>query len=306
MKSMVITGATGTVGGELLARYYGSYRLHVQGRDAQKLLKLRARYPDVQIILGDLRSSRLHEAIKASQFVIHAAAQKYVDLAERHCAYTLETNILATHALADLACRSSVERFVFISTDKSSAPTNLYGMSKYLAERVVLELSEAGWPTTFAVCRFGNVFGSNGSVIPLWLDALRRPGGKIRVTDPDMTRFMFTVEEAGNLVDVALHEAQNGDIIIPKMRGVQVRDLMALFEGAPVEIVGKRPGEKLHETLYVLGEVNTGYETDRYYVLNRKATAKLALDTIDSSQVERVDVEQLRRWFGDVRTRLAA
>src|SRR5262245_59666600 len=217
---MVITGATGTVGGELVARYYGTYRVHAQGRDAQKLLKLKARYPDLQIILGDLRSSRLHEAIKSSQYAIHAAAQKYVDLAERHCAYTLETNILATHALAELACRSGLERFVFISTDKSSSPTNLYGMSKYLAERVALELSEACWATTCTCCRVGNVFGSNGSVIPLWLDALSRPGGKIRVTDPDMTRFMFTVEEAADLVDMALRQAANGDIIIPKMRAV--------------------------------------------------------------------------------------
>jgi FlaA1/EpsC-like NDP-sugar epimerase len=302
----VITGATGSVGTELVARYYGRYKLHAQGRDAQKLLKLKARYPELQIVLGDLRTSRLFEAIKSSQHVIHAAAQKYVDLAERHCAYTLETNVLATHALAELACKSGVERFIFISTDKSSSPTNLYGMSKYLAERIVLELSEAGWPTTFHICRFGNVFGSNGSVIQLWLDALRRPGGKIRVTDPEMTRFMFTVDEAANLVDVALRESSNGDIIIPKMHSVRVRDLMALFEGSPVQIVGKRAGEKLHETLYVQGETSNGYETDKYYVLNRKSTERLELGTIDSSQVERVAMDQLRQWFSSVQTRLAA
>src|SRR5689334_13281866 len=118
---MVITGATGSVGAELIARYHGRYQIHAQGRDAQKLLKLKARYPELQIVLGDLRTSRLFEAIKSSQYVIHAAAQKYVDLAERHCAYTLDTNVLATHTLADLACKSGVERFIFISTDKSSS-----------------------------------------------------------------------------------------------------------------------------------------------------------------------------------------
>jgi UDP-N-acetylglucosamine 4,6-dehydratase/5-epimerase len=306
VKTMLITGATGTVGGELVARFYDRFEIHAHGRDAQKLLKLRSRYPSLHLVLGDLRSSRVCEALRASAVVIHAAAQKYVDLAERHCAATLETNVLCTHLLADLACRCGVEQFVLISTDKSSSPAHVYGMSKYLAERLVLELSEGGWGTKFTVCRFGNVFGSNGSVVRLWQDALRRPGGKIRVTDPAMTRFMFTVEEAGDLVEYALAEAGNGDVIIPKMRAVQLSDLMALFDGAEVQIVGLRPGEKMHETLYIRGEVSTGYETERYYVLNRKATGKLDLGDIDSSQVERVDPAVLRQWYGSLQARLAA
>jgi FlaA1/EpsC-like NDP-sugar epimerase len=179
-------------------------------------------------------------------------------------------------------------------------------MSKYLAERLVLELAEGGWGTKFTVGRFGNVFGSNGSVIRLWQDALRRPGGTIRVTEPAMTRFMFTVDEAADLVEFALDRAANGDVIIPKMRAVQLSDLMALFDGAAVQVVGKRPGEKLHETLYIRGEVNTGYETDRYYVLNRRAEAVLDLGDIDSSQVDRVAPAQLRQWFQSLQARLAA
>jgi UDP-N-acetylglucosamine 4,6-dehydratase len=260
----------------------------------------------LNIVLGDLQSPRLVEALRASQVVIHAAAQKYVDLAERHCAYTLETNVLCTYQLADLAARAGVEQFLFISTDKSSAPSQVYGMSKYLAERLVLELSETGSDTRYIICRFGNIFGSNGSVIRLWLDALGRPGGKIRVTNPEMTRFMFSVDEAADLIDYALAQAQNGDIIIPKMKSVQLRDLMALFEGAEVQIVGNRPGEKMHETLYVKGEINTGHETDRYYVLNRNAAQTVALDSIDSSQVERVSPAVLRQWFETVRHRAAA
>src|SRR5262249_9715285 len=305
MKAMLITGATGTLGSELVANYYGRYEIYAQGRDAQKLLKLKMRYPSIHLVLGDLRCHGLEERVRASSVVIHAAAQKYVDLAEQHCYYTVDTNVICTHEIADLAARKGVERFVFISTDKSSAPNNLYGVTKYLAERLVLELSDIYPDTSFVICRFGNIFGSNGSVIQLWLDAMRRENPSLRVTDPDMTRFMFSLEEAAATVDFALNQAGSGDIIIPKMHSVCLRDIIALFQGASVQVVGKRPGEKTHETLYVKGEINTGYETDQYYVLNRNATQVLMMDHIDSSQVPRVDPRRLHQWFDRVRQRAA-
>lgn len=213
---------------------------------------------------------------------------------------------MGTHRLADLAARAGVEQFLFISTDKASAPSRIYGMSKYLAERLLLELSESGWDTRFIICRFGNIFGSSGSVIRLWLDALGRNDSKIHVTDLDMTRFMFSVEEAADLIDHALEHGHDGDILIPKMKSVQLRDLVSLFKGVEVQVVGKRPGENTHETLHVKGEINTGHETDSYYVLNRNAAQTVALDRIDSSQVERVTPTVLRRWFDAIRSRKAA
>lgn len=305
VKGMLITGATGSLGSELVARYYGDYELYAQGRDAQKLLKLRMRYPRLNIVLGDLRCHALQEAVRCCSLVVHAAAQKYVDLAEQHCYYTVDTNVVCTHELAELAARKGVERFVFISTDKSSAPNNVYGITKYLAERLILELDESYRATDFVICRFGNIFGSNGSVVRLWLDAVRRPDGSIRVTDPGMTRFMFSLEEAAATVDFALHSAGRGDIIIPKMQSVCLKDLMGLFPEARVQVVGKRPGEKMHETLYVKGEINTGYETDLYYVLNRGATQVLMMDHIDSSQVGRVEPVRLRQWFDKVQKQAA-
>jgi UDP-N-acetylglucosamine 4,6-dehydratase len=302
---MLITGATGTLGSELVAQYYGQYELYAHGRDAQRLLKLQMRFPRLRLVLGDLRCHGLHEALGRCRVVIHAAAQKYVDLAEQHPYYTVDTNVVCTHELADLAARQGVDRFVFISTDKSSAPSNVYGVTKYLAERLILELTDVYPGTTFTVCRFGNIFGSNGSVIQLWLDALRRQQPHLRVTDPDMTRFMFSVEEAAAAVDFALRQADTGDIIIPKMASVCLRDIIALFPEAQVQVVGKRPGEKMHETLYVRGEINTGRETERYYVLNRRSPETLAMDHIDSSQVPRVDPGRLRQWFDGVRRRAA-
>jgi UDP-glucose 4-epimerase len=305
MKAMLITGATGSLGSELIAEYYGQYDIYAQGRDAERLLKLKMRYPHLNLVLGDLRCHALQEAVRACAIVIHAAAQKYVDLAERHCYYTVDTNVVCTHELAELAARRGVERFIFISTDKSSAPSNVYGISKYLAERLVQELCEVYPKTTYVICRFGNIFGSNGSVVRLWLDATQRQDGQIQVTDPEMTRFMFSLDDAVGTVDFALHHGRTGDIIIRKMQSVCLRDIISLFEGSKVQVVGKRPGEKMHETLYVRGEISTGYETDEHYVLNRRATQTLPMDSLDSSQVRRVEQEQLRQWFEKVARQVA-
>src|SRR5262245_13524043 len=300
MKAMLITGATGTLGSELVANYYGRYEIYAQGRDAQKLLKLKMRYPSIHLVLGDLRCHGLQEAVRSSSVVIHAAAQTDVDLAEQHCYYTVDTNVICTHEIADLAARKGVERFVFISTDKSSAPNNLYGVTKYLAERLVLEMVDIYPETVFTICRFGNIFGSNGSVVRLWLDARKRNDSRINVTDPSMTRFMFSAEEAAKTVDFALTQGRAGDIIIRKMASVCLQDIIALFDGATVNVVGKRPGEKMHETLYVKGEINTGHETEEYYVLNKRSRDVLPMTDIDSSQVPRVDGQQLKKWFDKV------
>lgn len=305
MKRMVITGATGSLGRELMAKFHRHFDIHAQGRDGEQLLKLKMQYPGIQVVMGDLRCHGLREAVIASDVVIHAAAQKFVDLAEKHCYYTIDTNVVCTHELAELAARKGVGQFVFISTDKSSSPSNVYGTTKYLAEQLVLELVNVYPETSFAICRFGNIFGSNGSVIRLWLDAARRGDAPIRVTDPEMTRFMFSVDEAAETVDFALSNAKSGDILIPKMRSVCLKEIIGLFDGAKVQVVGKRPGEKTHETLYVQGELNTGYETDKYYVLNREAPEKLPMVSLDSSQVGRVEPKQLRQWFEKVRKQAA-
>jgi FlaA1/EpsC-like NDP-sugar epimerase len=305
VKAILITGATGSLGSELVARYYGQYEVYAQGRDAQRLLKLQMRYPRLRLVLGDLRCHAVHDAVRCCAVVVHAAAQKYVDLAEQHCQYTVDTNVTCTHELADLAARYGVERFVFISTDKSSAPTNVYGITKYLAERLILELADVYGETAYVICRFGNIFGSNGSVVRLWLDALRREDGRIRVTDPDMTRFMFSLEDAAAAVEFGRQQAGSGDIIIPKMGSVCLRDLIGLFPEARVQVVGKRPGEKTHETLYVEGEISTGYETERYYVLNRRSPQTLRMQQLDSSQAPRVATGQLRQWLDRVRGQAA-
>lgn len=305
MKRMLITGATGSLGSELLAHYYRDFEIYAHGRDAQRLLKLKMQFPRINVVLGDLRCHALQEAVSCCHCVIHAAAQKYVDLAEKHCWYTVDTNVVCTHELAELAARKGVERFVFISTDKSSAPSNVYGISKYLAERLVMELADIYPETTYSICRFGNIFGSNGSVVRLWLDAVQRKQPAIQVTDPGMTRFMFSMDDAVATVDFTMEQAKSGDIVIRKMGSVCLQDIISLFEGVKVQVVGKRPGERMHETLYVQGEISTGYELEEYFVLNRRAPDKLPVGSLDSSQVRRIEPRQLRQWFDSVSKKVA-
>jgi len=303
-KCLLITGATGSLGGELVARYYPEYRIFAHGRNADKLLRLKMRYPRIEPVLGDLRAPGVRDAVRQANVVIHTAAQKYVNLAERHCYYTVDTNVNCTFELAELAARHGAECFVFISTDKSSFPTNVYGITKYLAERLILELAEIYPQTKFVICRFGNIFGSNGSVVQLWLESSRRQH-TIQVTDPEMTRFMFSLEDAVEAVHFAVTEGRSGDIIIPKMKSVCLRDLMQLFGNCRIEVVGRRPGEKVHETLYVQGEISTGYETDKYYVLNAHDTTRLHLKDLNSAECERVPVSVLRQWLDQLQRKAA-
>jgi FlaA1/EpsC-like NDP-sugar epimerase len=258
VKVMLITGATGTVGGHLVGRFHGRYRILAQGRDAVGLAGLRARHPGIETVQGDLHSPRLAEAVHASQLVIHAAAQRYADIAETHCALTLDANVLATHRLADRATRSGVERFLFVSTVEAGRPSSIHAMSKYLAERIVLELSEEGYDARFHVCRLGRISASQG----------RRPPES--EAHPDSTRFVYTVEEAGDLIEFALLEADNGDILIPKMRTWS----------------GPTSARGTHETVALTGEIETGHETDLCFILNRHARHKLAVSRMDSSRVD--------------------
>ncbi len=206
MKAMLITGATGTVGGHLVGRFHERYRILAQGRDAEGLAALQARHPGIETVRGDLHSPQLAEAVGKSQLVIHAAGQRYADIAESHCALTLDANIGGTQRLADLATRAAVERFLFVSTVEAGRPTSVHAMSKYLAERLVLELADQGYDARFAICRLGRISALYGHRPP-------ERGG-----DADSTRFLYTVEEAGDLIEYALLHAGNGDVFIPKMR----------------------------------------------------------------------------------------
>ena len=268
-KTVLVTGAGGSIGSELcrqIARYKpDSLVLFERYENALHalLLELRAAFPDVGVlpIIGDVTSAeRVTEVFQQTgpDLVFHAAAHKHVPLMELNPKEAVRNNVLGTRTVAEAALAAGVDRFVLISTDKAVNPTSVMGVSKRIAEQVIQGFNRAG-QTKFTVVRFGNVLGSNGSVVPLFAEQIRK-GGPITVTDPEIKRFFMTIPEAVQLVLQASVLGQGGEVFVLDM-GEQIRIvdlarnmivLSGLVPGKDIEIVftGLRPGEKLYEELF--------------------------------------------------------
>lgn len=254
---MLITGGTGSLGQALIPQVLaaGARELRVLSRDEVKQAVLKTKYPSVRFILGDVRDLRAcHEAVRGANIVIHAASLKYVDLSEQQPTEYALTNVMGTINMIQAVLYESVGRMIGISTDKCCMPINTYGMTKGLLEKFFVEShTRQSWNergTSFVVCRYGNVIASRGSVILKWQEARQR-GEPILVTDPTMTRFFFTLDDAIDLIDTAL-DAPSGIIISKAMPSATLGDLanvMASDTGLGFKIIGRRPGEKLHEDL---------------------------------------------------------
>lgn len=281
--NILITGGAGFLGRGIIRRALRENwdaRLVVLSRDDSKHAALQQRYPEVECVLGDVgldTIDRLSSLMRGFDTVIHAAASKYVDRSERAAVATVRTNVIGTMRVAEAASRARVRDAVVISTDKACAPVNNYGATKFLAERIFQEADRTS-ATRFVGCRYGNVVGSTGSVIPLfmgWADE----GKPIRLTDPQMTRFWMGIDEA---IDVILRsldrQTPGGTIVIPSMRATSMKNLarMALGyneqgelpEDGRVEVIGIRPGEKRHEAIVNMQEsVRCTKMADGYYHL---------------------------------------
>lgn len=225
------------------------WRITVYSRDENKQEECRRRYPQARYVLGDIRDiNRLETAMVGHDIVIHAAAIKFVDRAELNAAETIDINIAGTISVIQAARSAGIEKVLGISTDKAVQPVNIYGASKMAMERL---FAEASLPesTEFICVRYGNVIGSTGSVIPLFRYQYKDQG-KVLVTDPKMTRFWMSVDEAIDLIVLALKQAAPGSITVPLVRSMAMNDVVLAAVGeVPVEIIGERPGEKKHEYL---------------------------------------------------------
>jgi len=218
-------------------------------RDEEKQDLCRRRYPWARYVLGDVRDvERLALTMAGHDIVIHAAAMKFVDVSEISATECFSINIGGAQAVISAARSADVKRVVGISTDKACAPVNSYGASKFVMERLFAEASTEG--TRFNCVRYGNVVGSTGSVIPLFKYQYES-AGKVRVTDPNMTRFWMGVDEAIDLIVKALKDdVPPGAILIPLVKAMRMSDVVLAAVGeVPVDIIGVRPGEKLHERL---------------------------------------------------------
>jgi UDP-N-acetylglucosamine 4,6-dehydratase len=276
-QTILVTGGTGSFGMRFVRRLLTTSRpkrLIVYSRDELKQYEMAKRFPEsrfpcMRYFLGDVRDySRLLRALKGVDYVVHAAALKQVPAAEYNPFEFVKTNVLGAQNLIEAAIERQVRKVVALSTDKASNPINLYGATKLCADKLfVAGNSYSGSEDTrFAVVRYGNVLGSRGSVIPLFLK--QRETGVLTVTDPAMTRFWLTLDQAVDLVLTAMDEAQGGEIFVPRIPSMRLLDLAkAIGPDCRLETIGLRPGEKLHESL--IGEDDAPYTFERatHYVI---------------------------------------
>lgn len=276
-KCLLITGGTGSFGNAVLRRalHTDIREIRIFSRDEKKQDDLRKRYdsPKLRFYIGDVRDSRsLQQAMRGVDFLFHAAALKQVPSCEFHPMQAVMTNVLGTENVLTAAIEAGVQRVVCLSTDKAVYPINAMGISKAMMEKVMVAASRNLEGTSTVICgtRYGNVMASRGSVIPLFVEQVRQ-GKPITITDPAMTRFMMTLDDAVDLVLYAFEHGRNGDIFVQKAPAATVEVLArALLElmnkpDHPVHVIGSRHGEKLYEALLSREEMAHAEDLGGYY-----------------------------------------
>lgn len=277
-KSILITGGTGSLGKALVSHILTNHpdlsRLVIFSRDEQKQFQMAqefptAQYPQLRYFIGDIRDlDRIKRALKGIDYVIHAAAMKHVPIAEYNPMECVKTNILGAENLINACLETEVERVVALSTDKAAAPINLYGATKLASDKLFVAANNiTGWnPIRFSVVRYGNVMGSNGSVIPFFIE--KRKEGVLPITSDKMTRFNISLQGGVDMVMHALKHAWGGEIFVPKIPSY---DIMTLAEAIGPEcekpIIGLRPGEKVHEEMITASDSYFTYDLGKYYTI---------------------------------------
>ena len=273
--TVLVTGGTGSFGQQFartVLRDCRPRKLIIFSRDELKQHEMRVNgfnQPNLRFFLGDVRDvDRLRRAMQGVDLVVHAAALKQVPAAEYNPIEAVMTNIMGGRNVVDAALDCGVKRVLALSTDKAVNPANLYGATKLVAEKLFVQAnaySGAG-PTRFSCVRYGNVVGSRGSVIPLFL--AQRKTGKVTVTDPQMTRFWLTLEQGVRFVIRAIENMVGGEVFVPRIPSMKMMTLVeAIAPRCAVETIGIRPGEKLHEVLLSEDEARHAVELDDMYVI---------------------------------------
>jgi UDP-N-acetylglucosamine 4,6-dehydratase (inverting) len=277
-KSILITGGTGSLGkaltNHILSHHQDLRKLVIYSRDEQKQFQMAQefpadQFPQIRFLIGDVRDKdRLTRAFKDIDYVIHAAAMKHVHLAEYNPDECVKTNIGGAENVIHAALETNVERVVALSTDKACAPINLYGATKLTSDKLFVAANNiTGWnPINFSVVRYGNVMGSNGSVIPFFLN--KRQEGVLPITDPNMTRFNISLQGGVDMVMHALEHAWGGEIFIPKIPSYRILDVAkAVAPNCEHNVVGIRPGEKVHEEMITPSDSFYTYDLGKYYTI---------------------------------------
>jgi len=277
-KSVLITGGTGSFGkafvDTVLRRYPGVRRLVVFSRDELKQFEMAQRFsdrqhPQMRYFIGDVRdAARIKRALEGIDVVVHAAALKQVPAAEYNPFECIKTNILGAQNVIEACLDTGVQRVVALSTDKAAAPINLYGATKLCSDKLFVAANniKGSRDLRFSVVRYGNVMGSRGSVIPFFQD--RRGSGVLPITDPEMTRFNISLHDGVEMVLWAIEKSWGGEILVPKLPSYRITDVAtAVDPGCRQDIVGIRPGEKLHEEMITASDSLHTVDLGAYYAI---------------------------------------
>ena len=277
-KKILITGGTGSFGGAVLKKFLesGAAEIRIFSRDEKKQDDLRKKYNNkkLKFYIGDVRDYQsVLNCVQGSDFLFHAAALKQVPSCEFHPMEAVKTNIIGTENVLDAAINSQVKRVIVLSTDKAVYPINAMGISKAMMEKVAIQKSRKSHKTVINVTRYGNVMGSRGSVIPLFIKQIL-DNQPITITDPNMTRFMMSLEDAVDLVLYAFKYGKNGEIFVQKSPATDIKTLVSALKKLLnisqhiIKIIGTRHGEKLFESLLSREEMVRAKESNKYYYIS--------------------------------------
>lgn len=273
-KIVLITGGTGSFGKAFIKKILSEYNpkaLRIYSRDELKQFQIQQEIKDprLRFFIGDVRDKeRLIKATRNADIIVHAAAMKQVPACEYNPFEAVKTNIIGATNVIDAALENEVPRVIALSTDKAVYPVNLYGATKLCSDKLFIHSNvySGDRPTRFACVRYGNVLGSRGSVIPVFMR--QKENGYVTITDPRMTRFWLTLGEAVNLVTKALALMEGGEIFIPKIPSMKITDLAeAIAPGCKQRVMGIRPGEKLHEVLINEDEGRHTFKLDDIFIV---------------------------------------
>jgi UDP-N-acetylglucosamine 4,6-dehydratase/5-epimerase len=275
-KKILITGGTGSFGNRV-AEFLSTKnpaKITIYSRDEKKQYEMAKIKPKFEYIIGDIRDAqRVDYAVKGSDYIFHASALKQVPSCEVYPIEAVKTNILGSQNLCESAIRYGVQKVVALSTDKAVKPINAMGISKAMMEKIVCSQNMREVSTIFSCVRYGNVMGSRGSVIPLFLRQIEKKE-KLTITDPEMTRFLMTLDQSVNLVEHAILKSIGGEIFVRKAPACTVLDLAKTMihkfgdgDEGRIQIVGIRPGEKIDEVLVNEYEIQRAFETSEYFAI---------------------------------------
>ena len=319
-KKILITGGTGSLGQALTKKLLKTDvdTIRIFSRNESKQVQMESEIKDkrLRFLIGDIRDlSRLEKALEGVDIVFHTAALKHVPVVEYNPFEAIKTNILGAQNLIDACLKENVETVVGISTDKAVSPLNTYGATKLLMEKLLTTaqnyLDIDKYRTKFLAVRYGNVFGSSGSVAPKFI-RMAKNGQKITITDPNMTRFSLTMDEALDFILESIFLSKGSEVFVPKLRSYSIMDLkqaiVDLIKDTGESFTSIRPGEKLHETLINHDEVRYTWEFDNKYIIfnplkseseikkNYSGIKKAKfLDCYSSDCVEKISKDQLKK-----------